>query len=349
MRRYRIGIIGFGNIAGEHLAALCGSDRWSVAWVCDPHPQRRAIAKEQLPGAHVVEDAAVIFNDGSLDAVALCAYADTRPELVRRALAAGLHICAEKPLAADISTERLLLEDIERSDRVVAVNLFNRNAWYHHEAQRFIDDGEIGRLGIIRVCHMTAGVLPGEGYEPEGSVFHNCGMHYVDLARWYARAEYHQWYANGLRMWGEPEPWWVSVHGTFDNGVAFEITNGFVYGQMAQQKRNASYTELIGTRGVMTISHDFHLAHLQFNGVSRTVDRRAPYGSKALDIMYDRLARAIDGERGIVVPAARDAVLASQLADDMLRQAMVRGCPAIGDASDLDAIRSHRAANSLVC
>ena len=31
-------------------------------------------------------------------------------------------------------------------------------------------------------------------------------------------------------MWNYKDPWWVQCHGTFQNGVVFDITQGFVYG-----------------------------------------------------------------------------------------------------------------------
>jgi myo-inositol 2-dehydrogenase/D-chiro-inositol 1-dehydrogenase len=86
-------------------------------------------------------------------------------------------------MGADVATEWQLVREIEASDRLVAVNLFNRNAWYHQEIQQFIRAGEIGALAVIRICHMIPGHMPAEGHDPEGPPFYDCGMHYVDLAR----------------------------------------------------------------------------------------------------------------------------------------------------------------------
>ena len=49
--------------------------------------------------------------------------------------------------------------------------------------KEYIEQGEIGELAIIRICHMTPGLAPGEGHEYEGPAFHDCGMHYVDITR----------------------------------------------------------------------------------------------------------------------------------------------------------------------
>ena len=98
--------------------------------------------------------------------------------MIRRALKEKKHILAEKPIAADVKTEWALVKEIEKSGRLVAVNMFNRNAWYHKEIQQHIADGEIGDLGIIRVCHMTPGHMPGEAHGAGGGrMFHDCRMH----------------------------------------------------------------------------------------------------------------------------------------------------------------------------
>lgn len=43
------------------------------------------------------------------------------------------------------------------------------------------------------------GLVPGEGHEHEGPAFHDCGMHYVDIARWYAESEYATWHAQAVK------------------------------------------------------------------------------------------------------------------------------------------------------
>lgn len=91
-----------------------------------------------------------IFADPSIDVVGLFTLADARPQQIRQALARCKHVLAEKPIGADVRTEWQLVREIEASERFVAVNLFNRNAWYHKDIQRFIAEGQIDDLAIIR-------------------------------------------------------------------------------------------------------------------------------------------------------------------------------------------------------
>jgi predicted dehydrogenase len=196
-KQLKVGIIGYGRMGRGFVAAMRQSEFWNVAAICDVNPNTRDVAARTIPTAKVVSDPELILSDKSLDVVGLFTLADARPAQLRRALKEGKHVLAEKPIAADVKTEWELVKEIEASDRMVAVNLFNRNAWYHKEIRNFIAEGEIGELAIIRVCHMTPGHMPGEGHEPEGPPFHDCGMHYVDVARWYAGSEYDTWHAQG--------------------------------------------------------------------------------------------------------------------------------------------------------
>ena len=208
-KKFRVGVIGYGRMGRGFVAAMQHSEFWDIAAICDLSAASRELAGKTVPGARIVADPEMIFSDPSIDVVGLYTLADARPAQIRRALAVKKHVMAEKPIGADVKTEWELVKEIEASDRLVGVNLFNRNAWYHKEIQAFIAEGEIGQLAIIRVSHMTPGHMPTEGHAPEGPPFHDCGMHYVDVARWYAKSEYDTFHAQGTRMWDYKDPWWV--------------------------------------------------------------------------------------------------------------------------------------------
>ncbi|MCL2641269.1 MAG: Gfo/Idh/MocA family oxidoreductase [Phycisphaerales bacterium] len=341
-RKYRIGVVGFGRMGRGFVAAMLENPVWEVAAICDVDPLSRSEAKQIVPTAKIADEPEAIFTDESLEVVGLFTLADSRPAMIRRALAENKHIIAEKPIAADIKTEWELVKEIEASDRLVAVNLFNRNAWYHKEIQQYIADGVIGELGIIRVCHMTPGHLPTEGHEPEGPPFHDCGMHYVDVARWYARSEYKTWHAQGIRMWNYKDPWWVQCHGTFENGVVFDITQGFVYGHLAKEKTHNCYVDCIGTKGIARMRHNFKDAMIEVHGIDATLTKTAAFNDKKLDVMVDLFARSLIAGKNVGFPTVRDSAVASQVSWHMLDDAVKNTPPSVGTLSDLSEILEHR-------
>ncbi len=340
--KIRIGVIGFGRMGRGFVSALQADDRYEIVWICDVHKPTRQLAEKSVPNAKLTDDESEVLGDKSLDAVGLFTLADSRPAQIRAALKTGLHVLAEKPIAADIKTEWQLVEAIEKSGLLVGVNLFNRNAWYHKEIQAFIEQGEIGQLAIIRVCHMTPGHMPGEGHAPEGPPFHDCGMHYVDVARWYAKSEYKTWHAQGLKMWNHDEPWWVQAHGTFENGVVFDITQGFVYGHLAQEKTHNCYVDVIGTTGIARMRHDFINATIECNGVNSTLKKTAKFNDKKLDVMIDVFARSILAGKNLGLPTPRDSAVASEVAWAMLHDATANQPPALGTKKEMQQIVAHR-------
>ncbi len=342
MKRYKIGVIGLGAMGSRYLENLKADSRWDVVSVCDLNTERLDWAAELLPGVRTTNDAHDIITDTEIDVVGIFTLADIRPQLIRDSLDHGKHVMAEKPIASSVAEEKELLKTIESSGRIVAVNLFNRNAWYHEQMQEFIRQGEIGKLGVITVSHQTPGLMPTEGHQPEGPPFHDCGMHYVDVARWYAGSEYDTWHAQGVRMWSWKDPWWVNAHGHFNNGVVFSITQGFVYGQLAETKVVRCGLDAIGTKGVIRMQHDFSTVRIEYHGVNRTEVKEGPYGGKKLDVMCERFARALDTGDSALLPTARDSVIASEVSQAMLDQATAASAPCVGSPDEMAEILAHR-------
>ncbi|MDR0834476.1 MAG: Gfo/Idh/MocA family oxidoreductase [Candidatus Symbiothrix sp.] len=340
--KLKIGIIGFGRMGQFFGKELLKNPLWEVAYICDPSTEAKKMAAAMAPHAILIEDEDILFEDPAVDVVGLFTLADFRPAQIRKALKAGKHVLAEKPIAGDIQTEWALAEAVEKSDRMVAVNLFNRNAWYHKTMIDFIRSGEIGDLAIIRIAHMTPGHMPQEGHSAEGPPFHDCGMHYVDVARWYAGSEYATYHAQGIRMWSHTDPWWVQVHGTFQNGVVFDITQGFVYGHLAQTQTHNCYVDVIGTKGIVRLTHDFKTATVDMHGVTVTETKTADFNNKKIDVLVDVFAQSVIAGKNLGYPTVKDSVIASDMAWKMLDDAVKNGAPCIGRPEEMDAIIARR-------
>ncbi len=336
-------LIGYGRMGGFFLKELLSSDRWSVKYIFDTNEESRRLAAAEAPGVKVIDDAELIFDDPEVDVVILTALADSRPDYIRRCVQAGKHIIAEKPLGDTVENEKAVVELVSNSGLLTAVDLYLRNSWYHNTIRDFIDSGEIGDLAIIRLCHLTPGLSPGEGHDYEGPSFHDCGMHYVDLARWYARSEYKTWNAQGVRMWNWKDPWYLQGHGTFENGVVFDITQGHVYGQLSKDQTHNSYIDIIGTKGIARMTHDFKTAVVDLRGTSVTERIERPYGGKNIGTLLSHFAEALrSGRPDDRLPSFADAALASEIAWKFLESASGNDLPVKGTLEELDQIHERR-------
>lgn len=330
-------------MGGFYLDEMLKSDKWEVAYICDTDPVARELAQRKSPHSRIVSDERVIFEDPEVQVVGLFTLADARLRQIREAVAHGKHILSEKPVADTIEHEWEAVHCVEGSSLFATVNLYLRSSWYHNTIREFIRRGEIGELAIIRICHMTPGLAPGEGHEYEGPAFHDCGMHYVDLTRWYAGCEYKTWHAQAIRMWSYPEPWWLQCHGTFESGVVFDITQGFVYGQLSKDQTHNSYVDIIGTKGIARMTHDFKTAVVDLRGVNETCRIERPFGGKNIDVLCDRFADSVrTGTFHPGLPVMRDSAIASSYAWKFLDDAKTHEMPSIGDLQTLEEIKERR-------
>lgn len=342
--KIKVAIIGFGRMGQMYCKEMQYSGEWDILYICDTNPDAREKARNIVPAStRIVSDEDILFNDPQVEVVGLFTLANSRKEQIEKAVRTHKHIIAEKPIADTQEKEIEAVNLTEHADIFSTVNLYLRNAWYHQAMKQFIQEGEIGELAILRICHMTPGLAPGEGHEHEGPAFHDCGMHYVDIARWYAESDYKTWNAQGIRIWDYKDPWWIQCHGTFHNGVVFDITQGFVYGQLSKDQTHNAYTDIIGTKGIVRMTHDFKTATVELHGVNRTLCLQQPFGGKNLDKLCKQMAASIrSGIRDNRLPSLRDSIEASHYAWSFLEDARHNCLPSIGNLQTLEEIRERR-------
>ncbi len=343
MAGIKTAIIGYGRMGACYRKVILDNKDLELKVICDASPAQREWAAKDAPEALVTDNPGQIYADPEIQLVVLCALANSRKEQIERCFAAGKHVISEKPIGVTPGQEKELVALAASVPQFSAVNLYLRNSWYHQEMKAFVESGQIGDLAIVKICHMTPGLAPGEGHEYEGPCFHDCGMHYVDIARWYAGAPYKTWNAQGIRMWDYKDPWWLNSHGTFENGVVFDITQGFVYGQLSKEQTHHSYVDLIGTRGVIHLTHDFKTAHVEMRGTDKTVILDKPFGEKNLPVLCSEMAHSIlSGRRDPAMPPFKDAAEASEVAWKMLEDAREHEMPVKGTDEELVQIRERR-------
>ncbi|WP_320782400.1 Gfo/Idh/MocA family oxidoreductase [Streptomyces sp. CRN 30] len=115
-------VVGFGTAGGVRLGGYASLPDAEVVAVVDPSPDRRARAAELLPGGRVAATLAEVLAPGAgpaVDVVDVCAPPAFHAPLTRAALAAGLHVICEKPVAAHAAEARDLTELARRHGRLL--------------------------------------------------------------------------------------------------------------------------------------------------------------------------------------------------------------------------------------
>jgi predicted dehydrogenase len=127
MRPRRIAVVGLGAISRFYLAAIEASAAWRLAALCDVSPERLRPHGEGLP---VFRDHRAMLAEAELDAVVVTVPNDAHTAIAVDAIAAGVPVCVEKPLATRLEDAESLVA-AARARGVCLFTAFHRR--YNHE------------------------------------------------------------------------------------------------------------------------------------------------------------------------------------------------------------------------
>ena len=196
----RIAVVGTGAIAQvAHLPVLKKLRGVTVAALCDiDRAKARALADRfEVPDVYVdLED---LFGSGELDAVIVSTPSHLHQPYVLEAIAAGVDVLCERPLALSSRGVQAILQAAESSDRKVVVG---NNSRFRSDVQaldRFLRGGELGTLTGFRAgAYHQHGSVAGwrlSRAEAGGGALIDLGLSLVDLALWLAD------YPSPRRVW----------------------------------------------------------------------------------------------------------------------------------------------------
>lgn len=100
MKKYNVGVIGYGWVATAHIPAINGTKQAHVTAVCSSRPQNpKELSHKYGSDISVYNDVDAMLANPRIHAVSVCSYPYQHPEHVMAAAKAGKHIIVEKPLA----------------------------------------------------------------------------------------------------------------------------------------------------------------------------------------------------------------------------------------------------------
>jgi predicted dehydrogenase len=228
-----IGIVGCGHIVRKaHLPAY-SEYGCEVVGVYDVRPE--ATAGVDVPVFSTLNE---LLDDSRVGIVDIATHPDARPELIRRALAAGKHVLAQKPLALDLETARGLVDEAERVGLKLAVNQNGRWAPPWRIATLLVQQGAVGE--VHSVTHLLERgfefVLEHPHFdEIDHLLLYDHCVHWVDISRcWLDGSRVTEVQAREYRSRSQPaaarQPWggWIAIQCDDGASAAIRSTGGAV-------------------------------------------------------------------------------------------------------------------------
>ena len=179
----RLGLVGYGN-GGRYFHApfIQAADGVEIAGVVARAEATRAAVREDLPGVPIHADLTEMLAAG-VDAVTITTPPATRRELVLEAIAAGVHVVADKPFAPSAAVAQEMADAAEAAGVVLSV-FHNRRFDADVRTLRGVLDS--GRLGDLWRIHSRFDLDQPDQLEagPHGGLLRDIGTHVIDQLMW---------------------------------------------------------------------------------------------------------------------------------------------------------------------
>lgn len=187
MRRPRLGFLGVGWIGRHRMQAIGDSGVAEIAALCDAAPDGLAQAQPLAPRAAVAPSLDALL-DADLDGLVIATPSALHAAQAEAALARGVAVFCQKPLARDGEETARVVRTAERANRLLGIDLSYRHTGAMQQIRRQIADGQLGRVYAVDLVFHNA-------YGPDkpwfrdvqrsgGGCVVDLGIHLVDLALW---------------------------------------------------------------------------------------------------------------------------------------------------------------------
>ena len=151
--RLRIGVIGCGGMANQHMDALVKmteSDNIEIAAVCDVY-RLRTEAAAQKTGGKPVADYRAILDDRDIDYVLIATPEHWHHQMTLDAASAGKHIYCEKPLTHTIAEARQVVQKIRQTGVKMQVGVQGMSDDSYETAYKYVQEGVLGKVVLAEI------------------------------------------------------------------------------------------------------------------------------------------------------------------------------------------------------
>jgi UDP-N-acetylglucosamine 3-dehydrogenase len=193
----RIGVVGCGRMGGFHIRNYAQLDCAQLVAVADPSEESR---RRALGDSRVAEyddwREMIEFGAAELDAISIACPSEFHAEVALEALAAGLHVLVEKPIATTLPDALRMRGAAFEADRKLMVGHVERFNPAVEKLRELVADG---RLGTVYRAHTTrVGPLPTRIQDTGVAI--DLATHDLDVMQHVLDRSIHEIYADGGRF-----------------------------------------------------------------------------------------------------------------------------------------------------
>lgn len=268
-----------------------------------------------------------------MDAVVIASPSWAHKQNVLVAARHGLHVLCEKPIAMDDADGAEMIEVMKNAGKMFFVGFVYRFSPVAQQIKRWVDEkvaGDIRSLRLIYIWDLHGQweqTSAGEWIESprwtgrmlEGGPLVDCGVHQIDLARWWLGEEVIRSHADAAWVSEYEAPDHLYLHMDHEKGVHTMIETSFTFGHTSREPRSEFSYDLIGTGGTLRYDRDGYILEAR-NGEG--VIRMPGASEKNFLGLYQAFAEALETGDATGMPSAEDGLIATKIAREATNRAI---------------------------
>lgn len=152
MKRFNVGVVGYGWVASAHIPAINACELARVAAVCSARPLDPAELSRKHGGKiRVYGTLKDLLADPEIHVVSLCSFPPLHPGQAIAAAEAGKHLIIEKPVALNLKDLRRVQKAVKRAGVKTCVGFECRYSSQFLATKAVVDRGLLGTLHYAEV------------------------------------------------------------------------------------------------------------------------------------------------------------------------------------------------------
>lgn len=185
MKKLRVGIIGVGSIAHEHIQAYQKMPHVELVALCDINTEQLEKMGKQYEVPQLYKTKEALLEKADVDAVSVCVWNSAHAECAIAALNAGKHVLCEKPMATTVEDAQAMQAAAEANDRLLMIGFVRR---FGNDTKIIMDFKEKDFFGEIyygKATYLRRHGNPegwfGDQSRSGGGPLIDLGVHVIDL------------------------------------------------------------------------------------------------------------------------------------------------------------------------
>lgn len=188
---YNVVVIGCGHMASAHLDDIYFRENINIEGVVDLDEEKAKLFCRKYGAKSWSLDYKDYLSKSNVDIVIIATYPSSHLQILEDCINAGKHVLCEKPIANTLEDGERFLSLVKSSKSKVLIGHILRHNDSYRKIAEMIQNDAIGKPIVMRMVqnHHTMDWNKYLNLIKETSPIIDCGVHYIDIMRWFTQAE----------------------------------------------------------------------------------------------------------------------------------------------------------------